>query len=124
MLAPVLDFEKETATENYVEKLPEPVQKAIKANKAIEGMSREKVLLALGKPRHKERNVDQGRHRNRRLDLRRSSRQDHFRDFHQQQGDSDQRSLRGCWRIHGAVAAGEVNETLAILHFGCFLRLF
>jgi hypothetical protein len=57
MLAPVLDFEKQTATENYVEKLPEPVQKAIKANKAIEGMDRDQVLLALGKPRHKERNV-------------------------------------------------------------------
>jgi hypothetical protein len=58
MLAPVLDFEKETATENYVEKLPEPIQTAIKANKAIEGMDRDMVVLALGKPRHKERNVD------------------------------------------------------------------
>jgi hypothetical protein len=58
MLAPVLDFEKETATENYVEKLPEPIQNAIKANKAIEGMDREMVMLALGKPRHKERNID------------------------------------------------------------------
>jgi hypothetical protein len=58
MLAPVLDFEKETATENYVEKLPEPIQNAIKANKAIEGMDREMVTLALGKPRHKERNID------------------------------------------------------------------
>jgi hypothetical protein len=57
MLAPVLDFEKQSATENYVEKLPEPVQKAIKANKAIEGMDRDQVLLSLGKPRHKERNV-------------------------------------------------------------------
>ena len=57
MLTPVLDFEKQSATENYVEKLPEPVQKAIKANKAIEGMDRDQVLLALGKPRHKERNV-------------------------------------------------------------------
>ncbi len=59
MLAPVLAFEKETATENYVEQLPEPVQKAIKANKAIEGMDRDQVLLALGKPRHKERSVTQ-----------------------------------------------------------------
>jgi hypothetical protein len=57
MLAPVLDFEKQSATENYVEKLPEPMQKAIKANKAIEGMDRDEVLLALGKPRHKERNI-------------------------------------------------------------------
>jgi hypothetical protein len=58
MLAPVLDFEKETATENYVEKLPEPIQAAIKANKAIEGMDREMVVMALGKPRHKERSTD------------------------------------------------------------------
>jgi hypothetical protein len=57
MLTPVLDFEKQTATENYVEKLPEPVQNAIKANKAIEGMDRDQVLLAMGKPRHKERNL-------------------------------------------------------------------
>jgi len=57
MLAPVLDFEKQTVTENYVEKLPEPIQKAIKENKAIEGMDRDQVLLALGKPRHKERNT-------------------------------------------------------------------
>jgi hypothetical protein len=57
ILAPVLDFEKETATENYVEKLPEPVQKAIKANKAMEGMNRDEVLLAIGRPRRKERNA-------------------------------------------------------------------
>jgi hypothetical protein len=55
MLLPVLDFEKHSATENYLDKLPEPIQKAIKANKAIEGMDREQVLLALGRPRHKER---------------------------------------------------------------------
>lgn len=57
MLAPLLDFNQSSATENYVEKLPEPVQKAIKANKVIEGMNRDEVLLAMGKPRHKERNV-------------------------------------------------------------------
>ena len=57
LLAPVLDFDKETATQSYVEQLPEPVQNAIKANKAIEGMNRDEVLLALGKPRHKERSV-------------------------------------------------------------------
>ncbi len=57
MLAPVLDFEKHTVTENYVEKLPEKVQLAIKENKALVGMDRDQVLLALGKPRHKERSV-------------------------------------------------------------------
>jgi hypothetical protein len=57
ILAPVLDFQKETATENYVDTLPEPVQQAIKSNKVILGMNRDQVLLALGKPRHKERSV-------------------------------------------------------------------
>ncbi len=57
MLTPIMDFEKHTVTENYVDKLPEPVQKAIKENRAIEGMDRDQVLLALGKPRHKERSV-------------------------------------------------------------------
>lgn len=57
MLAPVLDFQKETATENYFDTLPEPVQNAIKSNKVLVGMNRDEVLLAVGKPRHKERTV-------------------------------------------------------------------
>jgi hypothetical protein len=60
MLTPILDFEKQTATENYVDKLPEPIQKAIRQNKAIEGMDRDQVLLAMGKPRHKERGSNDG----------------------------------------------------------------
>jgi len=57
ILAPVLNFDTQSAADNYVEKLPEPVQKAIKANKVIVGMDRDQVLLAIGKPRHKERNI-------------------------------------------------------------------
>jgi len=57
MMAPVLDFDAQSATDNYFEKLPEPIQKAIKANKVIVGMDRDQVLLAVGRPRHKERNV-------------------------------------------------------------------
>jgi hypothetical protein len=57
ILTPVLDFDTQSAAGNYVEKLPEPIQKAIKGNKVIVGMDRDEVLLALGKPRHKERNV-------------------------------------------------------------------
>ncbi len=57
IMAPVLDFDKDTAAGNYIEKLPEPVQKAIKSNKVILGMNHDEVLLAIGKPRHKERNV-------------------------------------------------------------------
>ncbi|HUA22091.1 MAG TPA: hypothetical protein VMB25_25280 [Bryobacteraceae bacterium] len=57
IFAPLLDFDKHTATENYVDNLPPPIQKAIKANKAVEGMDRDQVVLALGKPRLKERNT-------------------------------------------------------------------
>jgi len=57
LLAPVLDFDKHTVTENYVDKLPVPIQNAIKDNKAIVGMDRDQVLLAMGRPRHKERST-------------------------------------------------------------------
>jgi hypothetical protein len=60
VLAPILDFEKHSATENYVETLPAPVQEAIKAKKAIVGMDRDQVLLAMGRARHKERGVQDG----------------------------------------------------------------
>jgi hypothetical protein len=56
ILSPVLDFDKHSAADNYLENLPEPIQNAIKANKVIRGMDRDQVLLSLGKPRHKERN--------------------------------------------------------------------
>jgi hypothetical protein len=53
MLAPLFDFEKHSASEQYVEKLPEPLKKAIEEQRAIEGMDKDQVLLALGKPRNK-----------------------------------------------------------------------
>jgi hypothetical protein len=60
MLAPVLDFEKRTATQLYNETLPPEVQTAIKEKKAREGMDRDQVLLALGRPDHKSREVKDG----------------------------------------------------------------
>jgi len=60
MLAPVLDFEQRTATELYAEVLPAPVQKAIAEKKVIEGMDRDQVLLAMGRPNHKSREVKDG----------------------------------------------------------------
>jgi hypothetical protein len=57
ILAPVLDFDTQTAAENYFDKLPEPIKQAIKAHKVIEGMDRDQVVLSIGKPRHKERTV-------------------------------------------------------------------
>jgi hypothetical protein len=58
MLSPVFDFEKHSASEQYVEKLPEPIQKAIKEQHAIQGMDKDQVLLALGKPRNKSRETN------------------------------------------------------------------
>ncbi len=55
MLAPIFDFEKHSAADQYIDRLPEPVKKAIKEQKAIPGMDRDQVLLALGKPKNKSR---------------------------------------------------------------------
>jgi len=60
MLAPVLDFEKHSVTEIYSESLPPEVQKAIKDKHVVEGMNHEQVVMALGKPLHKSREVKDG----------------------------------------------------------------
>jgi hypothetical protein len=60
MLAPVLDFEKHSVTEIYSESLPPEVQKAIKDKHVVEGMNREQVVMAMGKPVHKSREVKDG----------------------------------------------------------------
>jgi hypothetical protein len=60
ILAPVLDFEKHSVTEQYVDTLPAPIKKAIKEQRAMEGMDRDQVLLALGKPRTKIRETKDG----------------------------------------------------------------
>lgn len=60
MLAPVLDFEKRSAAEVYAEVLPPEVQKAIRTQKVIEGMSRDQVLMSLGRPDHKSRETKDG----------------------------------------------------------------
>jgi hypothetical protein len=60
MLKPVLDFEQRSATELYVDKLPEEFKDAIEANKAVVGMDRDMVLLARGKPHRKVRDFNDG----------------------------------------------------------------
>jgi hypothetical protein len=60
MLAPILDFERHTATESFVESLPPEFQEAVKQKRAVEGMDRDAVLLALGKPVRKVREVKDG----------------------------------------------------------------
>ena len=60
MLAPVIDFESHTVTEIYVETLPPEVQQAIKEKRVTEGMTREQVIMALGRPAHKSRETKDG----------------------------------------------------------------
>ena len=60
MLAPILDFDKRSATELYAEHLPPEIQQAIKEKRAREGMDKEQVLLALGRPVNKSRETKDG----------------------------------------------------------------
>jgi len=60
MLRPILDFEKSSSTEIYVEELPEPIKEAVKAKKAVVGMNRDQVLLAVGRPVRKTRESKEG----------------------------------------------------------------
>ncbi len=60
MLNPIFDFSKHSATQDYVDSLPPPIKKAIKEQRPIEGMTREQVLLALGRPRNKSRETRDG----------------------------------------------------------------
>jgi hypothetical protein len=56
----VLDFEKHSVTENYVDTLPPEIKQAIEQKKPVEGMDRDQVLLALGKPLRKSRETKDG----------------------------------------------------------------
>lgn len=58
MLAPVMDFEKHSATELYSEALPPEVQKAVREKRALVGMTHEQVLMAMGRPQQKSREPD------------------------------------------------------------------
>ena len=60
ILAPILDFDKRSATVLYSETLPPEMQQAVKEKRAIVGMDREQVLLAMGHPDHKYRETKDG----------------------------------------------------------------
>ena len=60
IFAAILDFEKHSATEAYVDSLPPEIKEAITRKTAIETMDREQVMLALGKPRSKTRETKDG----------------------------------------------------------------
>jgi hypothetical protein len=60
LLAPVMDFDKHSATELYANTLPPEVQQAIKDKRVLEGMDREQVLMAMGRPVNKTRETKDG----------------------------------------------------------------
>lgn len=60
LLKPVLDFEKRSVTEQIIDSFPPEVKQAIKENRAMEGMTRDQVVMAVGKPRTKIRETKEG----------------------------------------------------------------
>jgi hypothetical protein len=60
MLAPVLDFEKRSATQVYSESLPPETQKAIKEKRVLVGMDKEQVIMALGRANQRSRETKDG----------------------------------------------------------------
>ena len=60
LLSPLFDFEQRSATEQYLETLPQPVQAAINEKRAIEGMNDDTVLLAHRRPVRKVRETKDG----------------------------------------------------------------
>jgi hypothetical protein len=60
MLATLIDFDPHSVTEIYSETLSPEVQAAVTGKRALVGMNKEQVTLALGRPEHKERQTDNG----------------------------------------------------------------
>jgi hypothetical protein len=57
LLAPVLEFDPHSVTQIYSETLPPEMQKAIKEKRALIGMDRDQVRMALGQATHRERST-------------------------------------------------------------------
>jgi hypothetical protein len=60
MLAPVLDFDKHSATELFSETLTPEMKQAIKDKRVVAGMTHEQVVLAMGRPEHHSRETKDG----------------------------------------------------------------
>ncbi|MCZ2154193.1 MAG: hypothetical protein LC114_09915 [Bryobacterales bacterium] len=60
LLSDIFDFNQRSAAEQYMESLSPEVKQAIEEKKAIKGMDREQVMLALGKPVRKVRESKDG----------------------------------------------------------------
>jgi hypothetical protein len=60
ILAPLMDFDKHTVTKNYAETLSPEMKKAVAEKRALEGMNRDEVLMAMGHPLRKYRESKDG----------------------------------------------------------------
>ena len=60
MLSTVIDFDPHSATEIYSETLSAPVQKAIKDKRVLEGMTKEQVIMAMGRSTNRMRETKDG----------------------------------------------------------------
>jgi hypothetical protein len=60
MLAPILDFERHSATQLYVDSLTPEMKQAVQDKRVVVGMTREQVVLAVGRPAHKSRETKDG----------------------------------------------------------------
>ena len=60
MLSSVIDFDPHSATEIYIDTLPAPVQSAIKEKRVVEGMTKEQVVMAMGKSTNRSRENKDG----------------------------------------------------------------
>lgn len=60
MLKPILDFEQRSATELYLDQLPEKFKEAIEQKRVIEEMDRDMVLLVKGRPVKRVRDFKNG----------------------------------------------------------------
>jgi len=60
MLQPILDFEQRSATELYLDKLPQEFRDAIEQKRVIDDMDRDMVLLAKGRPVKRVRDFKNG----------------------------------------------------------------
>lgn len=60
ILMPLMDFDKHTVSKNYSETLSPEMQKAVTEKRALEGMTRDEVLMAMGHPLRKYRETKDG----------------------------------------------------------------
>jgi hypothetical protein len=60
LLAPILDFEKRSAAEVFSESLPPEVKQAVKEGRALVGMSKDEVVMSMGRPVYRSRETKDG----------------------------------------------------------------